>query len=645
MKKIKYIALFICIGFSSIVLVGCSGGSGGGSDGGTSPAVSGVLVDPFISGAVLCEDVDKSGTCDAGEQLSSTTDANGNFSFANDLTVGSHIIMSQQGFHNNVPYTLNLAGVVDADGNIDVVSPLTTLQTKSLTVPQIKGLLTAAGLGNLTDDDILANPLAGGINSLRTDNQLRRLHATLATYGMLKVIKGSKRLSELTALQLINSPEVNQILTAMVTTIKATLSMANLNVIQAQVDANNNAFFTAPTVSVNVITQTAVTTIDALTKIAYDTCNQTDGTDAQKVAAALAEMNSKKAAIIGKINAVGTQYYARENRNVFLALPAMAQAGLPAEIQAGINMANNAALVLSRDGNVSKQSGDVANFIMQGYADANTKAQATTVTECPQNPSEDQPNYMAGLDCDGDGGVVAFETPRSFKVAFKSMGLVNQAGEKLYLFNKPTLQDSIVFDITNPKDLGEMTIPQGTYTHVFAELYYYWLDMQMYNQGQYTQFRVYMSDDNRTHATAGHHQGDVTITDINNTEVGFLSPGGKWLESQAVPNRDNNAQYASTDDPDTSRKRGPYGNDTLWNNEALNPNDVFTVSQAINLNLTKESRFRMTFKVKDNWYWEDYNGDGIFGPSEHNNTTITEAADANATWSPLLGFPDISIVE
>ena len=653
MKKYYLYSVILSLGLT--LYTGCGSSSSDGASTVDTPmvaAASGILVDPFIEGSILCEDVNKNGLCESGEQLSTATNAQGEFSFSNELTVGSHIITKEQGFHNNVPYTLKLSGIVDADGKIDIVSPLTTLQTKNLSAAQIRGLLENAGLTNLSDDDIFANPLEGGINSLNSDEKLKRLHSTLATYGLLRVMKGSKRLSELTSTELVNSAEVNQILTAMVSAIKGTLSKQNLDSIQSNADAFNRPGFTAPTVSVDVITKTAVTTMDALTKIAYETCNQTDGSDTEKVTAALNAMNANKASITAKTMDIGMQYYAKENKSTFSAVPVQFQSLFPAQITEGLNMPDNQAITISSDATIDTQSESVANIIMQAHADNTTKVITTLFTECPANAQEDQPHFAAGLDCDMDGGKIAFETPRNFKVAFKSMGLINQAGEKVYLFNKSTLAESIVYDVINPKVLGEMIIPQGTYTSAFAEVYYYWLDMQMYNEGEYSQFRIYMSDDNRAHATAGHHQGDVTITDINNSELGWLDPSAKWLGSDAIavrlePLDVDVPMYAATKDVNTSRQRGPFGSTEFWDNELLHPNDIFTLTENITLTVAKESKMQLTFKVKNSWYFEDYNNDGIFGAGEHTNglsgdNRIIEAGDANASWAPLLGIPTLT---
>ena len=657
--KISIINKFV-ISLFLLMMVGCGGGSSStpideskDNDSGSLPnakVTHGLLVDSFISGAILCEDINKNGICEANEQNSTQTTDDGNFSFANDLTIGSNIIIAQQGFHNGVPYKLKLSGIVDENGKIDIVSPLTTLQTKSLTPTQIATLLNTAGLDNITEDDIVANPLEGGINRLNTNDKLNRLHATLATYGMLKVISGSNTLAELNSTALMNSPEVLSILKAMVSTITNILSEETLNSIQAQTQGFSNPLFTPPSVSVNVIMGTAITMIDAFTQIGYDTCNQTDATDSEKVQLALAKFEESKTPILNKIMDIGMMYYAIENRATFEAVPTQFQSQFPQSIRDGLAMESNSSIVINIDDfAVTTQSTNVSNMIFEAYGDSSTKAVSTLIENC-LNQNSDEPFYASGLDCDNDGGVVAFETPRRFKIAIKSLALINKNGEKEYLINKNSLEESVVFDISNPKELGDLIIPQDTYTHITAEIYYYWLDMQMYNKGEYTQFRVYMSDDNRTQATAGHHQGDITLTDENNQEKGWVL--GIWKPTDAFairpePNNPDNPLYASTKDKETNRQRGPFGQDSLWDDERLNPNDIYTITGPIGeLKVTKESKIQFAFNTKNSWYWEDYNGDGIFGAGVHRNseTNITEAADGNATWSPLLNPPTIKVI-
>ena len=620
--------------------------------------VSGILVDPFISGAILCEDKNKNGTCEPDEPISTETDAKGNFQFEGSLTAGSHISIKQQGFHNNVPYTLKLGGVVDSDGKIDIVSPLTTLQTKDLNASQIKGMLEAAGLDNLSEEDIFANPIAGGINSLDSDDKLKRLHASLATYSMLKILKGSTRLNELTSDEFSNSTEVISILTSMVEIIKESLSHEKLAATQQQANDFNQSGFTAPDVSINVITQTAITIIDTLTKIGYDTCNQTDGTDQEKITAALEKLNANKAMITGLADDIGMQYYARENKTVFEAIPSSFQSLLPDTIKAGMVLAEDKAIVinLSNDNTaaVVEQSTEVANIIMSALADKSINAIETFITECPSifdpdsddydENANDEPHFAAGLDCDDDGGVVAFSTPRNYKVSFKSLGLINEKGEKVYLINKD-LDESVVFDITELKDLGNMTIPAGTYTSIFAQIYYYWFDMEMIEKDNYMQMRVYMSDDDfQQWNNGGHHQGDLTKTDANNNEIGFFEPGSWYniTNSRTEPEDPNISLYASTPDQITGHQRGPFGGDGFWDIEATNPNDIYTISEDIpNFTVEKESKIQLTFTIKNSWFFEDFGGQGIYD----DNSVDKEIIGENGSWAPLIALPKISIAD
>ena len=113
---------------TAFLSVGVFAGCGGGGSGGTisSDTTIGKIVDPYIVGAVLCEDINKNGICESNEQLSSTSTVDGQFTFSSPLTAGSHIIVKTHGLHNGLTYDLNISGVVDSAGEIEVVSPITT---------------------------------------------------------------------------------------------------------------------------------------------------------------------------------------------------------------------------------------------------------------------------------------------------------------------------------------------------------------------------------------------------------------------------------------------------------------------------------------------------------------------------------------
>ena len=95
------------------------------SDNDTVTSSSGTIVDPYIAGAVLFQDDNNNSMWDSGEIFSSMSDSNGSFMFDSALTPGKNIRIKTQGIHEGEVYDLNISAVVNSQGAVDVVSPLT----------------------------------------------------------------------------------------------------------------------------------------------------------------------------------------------------------------------------------------------------------------------------------------------------------------------------------------------------------------------------------------------------------------------------------------------------------------------------------------------------------------------------------------
>lgn len=322
MKK-KNILLFSIL---LMALTGCQSSDDDDSDSSSTDSTttySGVIVDPYIEGAVMCEDADSSGTCDEGEQVSTASTADGKFTFSNPMTLGSTIIVKTQGTHNGVPYTVELSRKVDSttDTSEQVVSPLTTLASKNLTDSEIAFILQTAGLPSISADDVNADPM-DGVSSLAasaTDAEIVKLRSSIAVYAFLRLINGSTQLKELTGTELYLSGTtsggaVGGILSTMVSLVKSGLDPAYISIIQSQI---NHAPISLPEVTMDDVTKTAVAITDYVAKAGYETCNATSGDDNTKVTAALAAVNTKTnsgANIASWANQLGQRYYAARNK-------------------------------------------------------------------------------------------------------------------------------------------------------------------------------------------------------------------------------------------------------------------------------------------------------------------------------------------
>ena len=338
MKTTNLLKTALVISLASFLFVGCSSDDDNDSvwTGDTSTAVvEGVIVDPYIEGAVLCEDVNLDGECTGLEQNSSASTVDGVFGFDNNLTAGAHIMVKTQGMHEGKEYDLNISGLVADDGSIDVVSPLTTFETKGLTTTEIANILTTAaeeaGVSgwSISSSDVNSNPMDAGLAdktiSTLTDEDLVNIQASLASYGILKIMSGSDALSALTPTELLvsgTSGELHEIAKVMVGNIAATLNKALLTTIKSGIDSGRTTMVTMTTMSggsmsqatadaalpeptTTLVIKVAVSIIDRLAGIGYTTCNATDG----NVTAALTAVSDNSTAVAAKAEELGTQLY------------------------------------------------------------------------------------------------------------------------------------------------------------------------------------------------------------------------------------------------------------------------------------------------------------------------------------------------
>ncbi|WP_029913349.1 discoidin domain-containing protein [Pelobacter seleniigenes] len=180
-------------------LLGCDGDdnhtrdSAGEGDSNLSTVTAGVAVDPYIIGALFFEDKNNNGLQDEGEQLSTVTDENGYFSFAEPLTIGSTLVMKDPGTHQGLPFTLILKRQINAeDAGQVVVSPLTTLLAAGLSADELLTLLSDAGLpwaAQLQPADLSSDPLAAitGLSAGQlTDDDLALLRTDFVAYSVME---------------------------------------------------------------------------------------------------------------------------------------------------------------------------------------------------------------------------------------------------------------------------------------------------------------------------------------------------------------------------------------------------------------------------------------------------------------------------
>jgi hypothetical protein len=272
---------------------------------------------------------------------------------------------------------------------------------------------------------------------------------------------------------------------------------------------------------------------------------------------------------------------------------------------------------------------------------------APHLTTCPSTtPAMDGPEYVAGLDCDNDSGVTAFLTPQTFKVAVKRLSFVKSNGSVDVIPDSGTLAQATVLDITSQITVSQLTLTEGVYTAVEAELYYYEITMPLNSNPTITQsIRVYLSDDDfPAEGNLSHHQGDITFINQNGVELGWVGVAIPWTAASLQTNTASILRPGGTDS-ETGHQRGLFGNGDLWNQASFQQGgnrDVFLISVPLGLTLTANltRTVHVTFNVKDSWFWEDFDADGNFNPCEN---STHDACAAYAEWAPIFNMPVLTI--
>jgi len=282
--------------------------------------VGSVLVDPYIVGATLCEDKNLNDTCDPDEQLSTETTQKGNFVFKDELTPGSHIIIFEQGDHEGKQYDLEISAVVDANGRVAVISPMTTFLEDETTSQDVADLLNnaASNVGltwSITPELVESNPVAGGLSSKTvaqlSDDDFIALQGSLTSYGVLKVMNSIEDKYPL------SEDEYNAILQQVIgmtlPAVVGALNKTNLQAIISPLDSFRDELINngipqeiaekgLPEPTTDIVIKMGVAAIDRLADVGVST-------DGNQTA-----MDGNYTAILNNIEDLGAVYYGYEYR-------------------------------------------------------------------------------------------------------------------------------------------------------------------------------------------------------------------------------------------------------------------------------------------------------------------------------------------
>lgn len=263
----------------------------------------------------------------------------------------------------------------------------------------------------------------------------------------------------------------------------------------------------------------------------------------------------------------------------------------------------------------------------------------------PQSIADDVPGNSVGSDLDLDDGVVRYTTPTDFVVAFKTLALITEAGATVNLISPAAvLSDSIRMTLSEGVSLTEENVTPGVYESIYAEVYYYELEMEMNVPTVSQRLRVYLSDDDfESEGSLGHHQGDITLLDEDGVELGFVPPGEAWTTANVLSDR-GLTQGAGETDGQTGHARGLYGDTSLWNQVSFNQGagqDLFVMTLPLNLTLSAgdEDVVSMVFSLENAWFYEDFDDNLIFNPAGGGREAISEGA----AWTPIFPTPNVTL--
>jgi hypothetical protein len=293
--------------------------------------------------------------------------------------------------------------------------------------------------------------------------------------------------------------------------------------------------------------------------------------------------------------------------------------------------------------------------------------------DCSDSDGVDQAGVYVDLDCDENGGAVAYQTPTYLGVAFKGFYLVpagttpslDNTGEMIAIIDNATLIPDValaegdVLEFTAAEPEASLSIPADALddfpadTQIigyFAIIYYYDMEIQMY--GETRRIRVYVSDDEFTRDGGAHHQGDIThFYDIETDTFDAENPerwaygGNNWFYDNAGDslNRGSFANGAGGTDPETTHDRGMFGGTDFWNQsdfmQGVEQDDYFLDKSFDEL---EGVNIQITFGIANSWYFENFvdaeeeaQGGQSFDPCYESSLE-----GCGATWS--INPPDVS---
>jgi hypothetical protein len=138
-------------------------------------------VDPYISMANFCADLNSNNSCDTDEPISTYSSENGEFMFNTLIAEGTPILINEKGTHLGEEFDGDIKAYA---GDGTVISPLTTMEVNGFTQTQVINLLENYGIG-ITNFNL--DPFKPFAENNVQSYDYADLQATIAVHTFLKM--------------------------------------------------------------------------------------------------------------------------------------------------------------------------------------------------------------------------------------------------------------------------------------------------------------------------------------------------------------------------------------------------------------------------------------------------------------------------
>lgn len=249
--------------------------------------ITGVLLDPYITQAKVCLDVNSNNSCDENELVVETNNSGAfTFTLTAALDADAKIIVLNRGsfqapdygYHAGIPYQLPLSSTVPVGENKLVVTPgstaSTTLNIDEATLVSIINQFSDKIGKTLTTADLTTDPFSDLVAHEVDANAIAVLRSNLVLYSVLRTLNAMQAIDTTQAINanfateaLIDTSKTYQLIESIVNNVAAGIDQDLIDEIQTGITQGNQGLIAAsqttmPDISTEVVMSTAAAIAD-----------------------------------------------------------------------------------------------------------------------------------------------------------------------------------------------------------------------------------------------------------------------------------------------------------------------------------------------------------------------------------------------